>query len=177
MQIKKETRTIKSLLKEYQSCQAASTQLTCTFDEALDPSTIEGKLQKQGALHVHSIATGTNRQIVDAYLLLCRSKEEISMLQDEAKCLVNFYQSKQVLIRSTLDATQSSGIHGSYMFSQGNRALLQQLLLHTQSKLEGANECLSTISSGLPIESDSLSVDIEESDYFSSDHSSDSDAD
>ena len=51
LQIKKETKSIKSLLKEYQSCQAISagpggsssgSELTCSFDEA---SIIEAKLQ------------------------------------------------------------------------------------------------------------------------------------
>ena len=103
------------------------------------------------------------------------------MLQDEAQCLVDFYRSRQALIQSTLvDLTQlqSSDGHDSYMLSRGNRALLQQLLLQTKDKLEGGSQCLSKISSGLPLESDCLSPDLEDSDYIdSSGHSSDSDTD
>ena len=60
------------------------------MSEALSKGVIEGRLQGLGVSYSF-IATGSKREITDAYLLLTRAMEEIQMLQKERENMLNYY--------------------------------------------------------------------------------------
>ena len=66
-----------------------------TLNEAFDPLILSSKLQSYGCFH---IATGNRRDIIDAYLLLSRSKEELLMLRQESNNIVEFYEKQLSVI-------------------------------------------------------------------------------
>ena len=84
-QLSKETSSIKCLLDEYNGrCATSKAYDFLTMSEALSKGVIEGPLQGLGTSY-SSIATGSKREIIDAYLTLTRAMEEIQMLQKELK--------------------------------------------------------------------------------------------
>ena len=104
VQISKETRTIRSLLADYHACQS-NTEVSCDFislSEALNPCAVGDKLQVVGVWC--SIATGDRQAIIDAYLTLCRSKEEISMLTEEARNVTVYYEEQRKAVLKELEA-------------------------------------------------------------------------
>lgn len=104
-QISRETKSLKSLLREYNACDYVSdTSLlndSVTISEALEPSLIEVRLKGFGSWY-NTVATGKKRQIIYAYLGLCRSTEEISILKQESRNLVVFYEMKRTSILEKL---------------------------------------------------------------------------
>ena len=75
IQISKDIEVSFAKIQCLQSC-------TLTVDEALDPSAVELRLLSLGCNP--SLATGRKRLIIYAYLRLCRSTEELVMLEVEA---------------------------------------------------------------------------------------------
>ena len=54
-----------------------------------------------------TVALGKKREVMDAYLVLRRSKEEISMLREEASNIQAFYQEQVNVISQQLKALSS----------------------------------------------------------------------
>ena len=77
---------MKSLLQDYNSLTESANALTVA--EVLDPSVIAKKLEAFGVCH--TTTTGKKREIIDVYLMLCRSNEEIAMLKEECRNVVTF---------------------------------------------------------------------------------------
>ncbi len=91
-QISKETSSRTRLIGDYNGMS------TSVFIEALSVGVIESKLGDLG-LACASIATGSRRQILDAYLLLHRSEEELKMLHQEFNnYLLNYYKKINTVI-------------------------------------------------------------------------------
>ena len=63
--------------------------------DVFHPSVLEARLQTSGTWC--SLAGGEKREIIDSYLVLCRCKEELSMLQEDVDNVVVYYESKKVL--------------------------------------------------------------------------------
>ena len=93
-QIAKETKIIRGLLDEYCVCQAGDTSHVLSLQDALDPHLVGSRLQQMG-IFCSTIASGQKREVIDCYLSLCRSKEEIVMLKQEAEYLVLYYKKMQ----------------------------------------------------------------------------------
>ncbi len=95
---------MKHLLGEYSGM---STSVFMTITKALSVGVIESKLGDLG-LACASIATGSRRQILDAYLLLHRSEEELKMLHQEFNNLLNYYKKMNTVIMVTIAKMTSS---------------------------------------------------------------------
>lgn len=131
-QISKETKTLKALLHDYNACGSTD---SLTLSEALDPPTIEAKLTGSGAWHA-TVATGKKRQIIDAYLGLCRSNEELSLLKQEATNLLHSYEGvKKFIVEKLLDLSK----HTSDPYSRGTAAMLNLVLKRHEVMLKQAN--------------------------------------
>ena len=90
IQIGKETRSIKVLLTEYN---APSDEDQLSLVEVLNIQEVEARLQKYSV--TCTLATGEKRVVIDAYLALCRSEEELAMLSQEAKKHCNILQKEE----------------------------------------------------------------------------------
>ena len=117
-QLSKETSSIKCLLDEYNGrCATSKAYDFLTMSEALSKGVIEGRLQGLGTSY-SSIATGSKREIIDAYLMLTRVMEEIQMLQKEIENMLNYYSRREKCI--LLKLTELS--------DDQHRRLLEELL-------------------------------------------------
>lgn len=132
VQISKETRIIKSLLEDYHACQS-NMEVSCDFialSDALNPSIVGDKLQVAGVWC--SIASGDRRAIIDAYLTLCRSKEEIAMLTEKARNVTVYYEQQKKAVLKELDGL-SDNVDS---YSRGATAMLHQLRAKIDKLLE-----------------------------------------
>ena len=100
VQISKETKSLKSFLEQYNSSVAESLD-KLTLVEALDPALVNTKLEAFGVSY--TTTTKKKRDIIDAYLTLCRSKEEIVMLKQECNNLISYYESKRKAIMKEIE--------------------------------------------------------------------------
>lgn len=131
-QINRETSSIKCLLSEYHTCLSVtkpSSSEVITLSEALDSSTIGQKLRSQCC----TVASGKDRQIIDAYLLFCRSTEEVTMIREESSCVVSYYEKKRQAIRRLIEELSQSD---SVPYIRGAIAMLHQLLTVVTGQLE-----------------------------------------
>ena len=98
-----ETKRLRVLLEEYNICQlivnSSSTQIT--LDEALHPIVLSSKL----GVHADTTVSKPHQDIIEAYLQMKRSNEEILLLEKEMANTIQFYaeQQKSLLIRWNRD--------------------------------------------------------------------------
>ena len=136
---------------EYNSCKQASDPFakSLSTQNVFDPSFLEDQLSQSGSWC--SVASGEKREIIDAYLMLCRSKEEISMLKEEAENCVAYYRNRKSII---LEEINQRSLQTS-LFDRGGVALLHTLLAENSILLEESvhsaevmrNSCSVSISS------------------------------
>ena len=126
LQISKETKCTKSFLEEYNACESFGEASADRIDlpQALDPSNIGERLQKFGVWCTVYVASGQRREIMDAYLALCRSKEDICMLKEEAENAVAYYEEKRKIIMKEIENISVK----TDSFSRGAVAMLHSLL-------------------------------------------------
>ena len=124
MQINKESSKIQSLLKEYNTCELASDPhaKSLSMSDIFNTSILEDQLKQLGTWC--SVASGEKREIIDSYLMLCRSKEEISMLKEDADNCVAYYKNRNGVI---LEEVRKRSLKTS-LFDKGAVALLHTLL-------------------------------------------------
>ena len=94
---------------------------------------------------------------MDAYLGLCRSREEISMLKEEASHISAYYESRKASISTVL-----ASIDEGDLFSRGARAMLHQLLCYNERLLKQADDTKQLLNRGVEIvlsDSDDCSSD------------------
>ena len=139
---------IRSLLEEYRAC-LFSTDDTLTLSEALDPPSVGTRLHQMGSWG--ALATGRRREIIDAYLALCRSNEEIAMLEQDARNCVAFYEHKKQVITCALECQSV----GSDLFSRGATALLTHLMHQTSQLLNDSIRTADIISHQQTLEDES----------------------
>lgn len=169
IQIKKETKSIRTLLEEYSVCQSSDISGTISLSEALDPQSIGTRLQSIGKWG--TVAIGKKREIIDAYLAFCCSKE--AMLGEEASSICAFYQEKLNIISKR----QINFSNKDDPFSRGAKALLCNLFEKTSQLLEHsihAEELMKTqIQQQALLARNNFSSDECGSDECSSDYSND----
>ena len=168
-QISKETAALKSLLKKYNIvCASSKVSDTITMAEIFAPAAIEERLRGLGSRY-STIATGKKRQIIDAYLGLCRSKEELEMLKNEAKNIIYYYEERKKCIIAKLTDLSVNGD----LYSRGSSAMLRQLFTHNDILLKQghvlSDAMTNNFSTTEPFESDSddsdFSDDCDDSDF------------
>ena len=103
-QITKETKSLKALLYKYNAFDEVP---NITLAEAQDPLRIEERLRDFGCWHSSVLATGKKRQIIDAYLSLCRSNEELFMLEEEAASMTTYYEKRKISIIAVMTRLSS----------------------------------------------------------------------
>lgn len=162
-QITKETRRIKSLLEDY-SASLSPTESpieSILLSDALDPSAIEHRLQTLG-IWFQTVASGEKREVMDAYLMLCRSNEDLSMLKEEAQNTVTYYEERKYSLLKAIEHL-SSNID---TYSRGITAILHQMLAVSCVKLKQCHQVVQAMNLGnFPDEHDSASdSELEESD-------------
>ena len=138
LQIKKEIKGIQSLVEEYRACTGTTSGDTLTLSEALDPASIGIRLHQLGSWG--AVATGRRREIIDAYLTLCRSNE---MLEQDARNCVVFYEQKKQIMACELEHRSKH----SDLFSRGATALLSDLMHHVSQRLHQSRNGVTMIHS------------------------------
>lgn len=104
-QILRETKVIKQLIQDYNSCcKGSSNELT--LSEALDPLGVATQLELAGLAKPGCLSCGKKRPLIDAYLMLSRSKEELAMLDEDIKN-INYYKERDTAIRKEMDSCNS----------------------------------------------------------------------
>ena len=135
LQISKENASIQSLMDEYNACHCPG-ECCMLLSDILNPSILETRLQELGMWS--SIASGKKREIIDAYLDYCRSKEEIFMIQDDAKNVVTYYyQNKKKVL---LEEIQRQSLNSQSTYGRGATALLFNKLAETSRLLHQSIE-------------------------------------
>ena len=117
-QLSKETNAIKTLLQEHNACSNES----CDEMTLSDAMVIATKLKQVGLATPTGISSGKKREVIDAYLLMCRSSEEISMLEKEMHSIFHYYEKRENVI------TYQLGLPCLNQFERGKKALLHILL-------------------------------------------------
>ena len=153
MQINKESSKIQSLVKEYNACGLASDPHTqsLSMSDVFNPSVLEDHLKQLGTWC--SVASGEKREIIDSYLMLCRSKEEISMLKEDADNCVSYYKNKKCVILEEI----SKRSLGTSLFDRGAVALLHTLLAENSLILNDSVHAVEVMSNSLS-QSHSVSI-------------------
>lgn len=128
-QITKETKLIQSVVEELQD------DASISLEEAMNPSNIGSKL---GLLNLIS---EDQQDAIQAYLTLCRSKEEISMLKTDASMTINYYEQQRTVINDKMLALADE----TDAFSRGCKALLHRLLTKIDHLLEKGRLTLQTM--------------------------------
>lgn len=162
---------IRSLLEEYNACLLPADESfeSLTLSEALDSSSVGARLQRLGSWG--TIACGKRREIIDTYFSLCRSNEEIAMLEEDARNIILYYEKKKQVITTELQCLTASDA-----FTRGATALLSNLLHETSQLLTKSIKTALDISS-LSHQQSLLTEDYSDTESSSSDDSSDLDID
>ena len=86
-QVTSETKRLRTLLEEYNICLlvVSSSSIQITLDEALDPEVLSSKL------HADTTSSKPHQDILEAYLQMKRSNEEIVLLESEMENTIHFY--------------------------------------------------------------------------------------
>lgn len=123
-------------MEDYNACLDENSRDIISFDEALDPKTLECRLQSLGVWCQGTVPE--KREIMDSYLLLCRSKEELSMLREDLQNVVCFYEDRKASLLKAIDNTNST----DSVYHRGASSLLHKLLQDTLSLLQQATNSL-----------------------------------
>ena len=151
LQISKESSKIQSLLKEYNSCELPSPHAnSLSTSDVFNPSILEDQLKQLGTWC--SVASGEKREIIDSYLILCRSQEEISMLQEDADNCVTYYKNREDVILQEINKHSLETL-----FDKGAVALLHSLLAENSLLLNESVHAVEVMRNYLG-ESDSVSI-------------------
>ena len=135
-QVTSETKRLRTLLEEYNICQlvvnGSSTQIT--LDEALDPEVLSSKL------HADTTSSKPHQDILEAYLQMKRSNEDIVLLESEMANTIHFYAEQRKVLLMLIDQMKQAQISESNPFSRGAIALLHSLFrridkLHQECRL------------------------------------------
>ncbi len=98
---------MKCLLSDYNLlCATSMVYDSLTMAEVLSTGILEGRLNGLGT-SCSTVASGSMREIIDAFLIMQRSQEELVMLQQESQNVVLYYQQRQGHINAKLYALSS----------------------------------------------------------------------
>ena len=159
-QILKETKRIKVLLLEYK---VYPSKIEISTEEALNPSLLSVKLDHK----LKSKSMAVKQDIIQASLLIQRSREEISMLQCEMQNTLAFFEEKKIIDAEIINLTQAQSTTD---FIRGSIALLHHLKLKVMKVIEDCNSRFATINKDLIVtESSAESLANEDSSSSESD--------
>ncbi len=163
-QISSETRIIRTLLEDYSACLSVDDAhvQSLTIGEVLDPSVVEARLQALGIWSQAMVYHGERREVMEAYLMLCRSNEELHLLKEEINNVVSFYENKE---RTLLDALTMCATDTVY--NRGIATMLHKLLGETSWLLQQAHRACKQMSRENEETLDSSSSDSD--DYYDED--------
>lgn len=141
-QISKQVANIRSQLQEYNdlSSQDGSNTDEITLPMALDPATIATKVHLSTT--TVQVCSDKRRDVIDAYLTICRCEEELAMLQSESHNVVTYYDKKKQIILDELDSLS----HKSDSLTLGKKSLLHRLLTNVEFLLERSQHTVKIIS-------------------------------
>ena len=133
-QINKESITLQSLLEDYNAYGVSNDPYSdhLCLPDVFNPSVVEAKLQSSGTWC--SLAAGEKREIIDSYLALCRCREEIAMLQEDANNVIAYYTRRKSVI---LEEIQRHSCQES-LYNMGATSLLHSALIETSRLLSGS---------------------------------------
>ena len=172
-----ETKRLRVLLEEY-ICQlidnSFSTQIT--LDEALDPTVLSSKL----GVHADTAVSKPHQDIIEAYLQMKRSNEEILLLEKEMANTIQFYAEQQKSLLTLIDQMKQAQISESNPFSRGAIALLHALFRRRDKLFQECRMFLISTTINIPqqldfegYETDSGKLTLE--DYYDSSESDEDD--
>ena len=122
--------------------------------EALDATAVGERLEHVGITSSHRLSCGRKREVIDAYLLLLRSKEELVMLEEDAKNCVQYYKERQNIITMELKKVITS-----VPFEVGRKAMLHHKLKYNDRLLSEIEHTVSVMQNKQPIPSTDSSDD------------------
>ena len=135
-QIAKESQKLKVLLQEYNFFCAAAGEDTkrLSFADAVDSARLAQ------LLHLRSSSYSEKKQeLLEAYLLLCRSGEELDMLKCDMQNAISYYESRVKLLETAIESP--TGIVEE--FKSGAHALLLAFLQDTHKEVSKLRELFS----------------------------------
>ena len=100
-QIKKESREVLSMLGEYNAVQESPADVLCS-SEAYDPCALRLRLQSLG-LQTTGARLQERQEIMQAYLTLSRSIEEMELLKEDIKNVVSYYQKVKSVVLEEIE--------------------------------------------------------------------------
>ena len=131
LQISKETKKIKELLPEFNACQSVIGGCEpLRLEDALDPSELTTIMQPN--------ISHSKRELIDAYLIIKRADEELSMVAVEMTNTLKHYEQQLMAVKNCIEQYRT----GVDAFSRGAVALLQALLVKLHARV---SECHSVI--------------------------------
>lgn len=130
VQIKKEAEKIKMLLNEYNMIHAAT-----TGDRILSVTDV---FHSNILFKVLNTKFGTyskeKQELIEAYLLLCRSSEELELLNCDMHNAIMYYENRIEIINAAIIDNQQDGAQ-HVQFKSGAHALLLHLKLQAEQEL------------------------------------------
>ena len=108
-----------------------------TLAEALDPSILSSTF----SFSIPGQPFTDRHDVIDAYIMMKRSSEEISLLDNEMKNTISHYSERERTILSHIELLH----HSTDAYSRGAKALLYNLLLQVRKHLEECNTMFSVI--------------------------------
>ena len=105
-------------MEEYNACHVVEpAPFEISLSEALDPLFIRTKLTS--VPHVAGAVTADKFEAIQAYLMVCRSREEVSMLKEDSSNVVSYYKNKLEVVQHAITSMTNPD-----PFSRGSISLL-----------------------------------------------------
>ena len=133
VQLSKETKKIKALLPEFNACQSViEGRSSLTLDEALDPSKLSVLLQPNAS----RFPSKCRQELIDAYIMVKRTTEEIEMLESEMRNTKQYYVDRKSTVQTTIESFSQKGD----AFSRGAVAFLRNLETEANIRIRECTE-------------------------------------
>ena len=132
---------MKSLRQDYNACLSQDDSSgIITIEEVLDPVKLEERLRALGVWCFGTVPE--KREVMDSYVMLCRSKEEQAMLKDELQTLSSFYEIKKDHLLKVCTEMKSLTDNN---YNRGVLSLLYRLLQEVTNLLQGAQDAFHSL--------------------------------
>ena len=129
----KKTKKIKALLPEFNACQSIiEGRSTLTLDEALDPSKLSVLLQPNAS----RFPSKCRQELIDAYIMVKRTTEEIEMLESEMRNTKQYYVDRKSTLQTIIESFSQKGD----AFSRGAVAFLRNLETEANIRIRECTE-------------------------------------
>ena len=143
-QIQKESKKIRSLLPEYNTCLVLlgdKSSTTLTIKEALDPAALVTLFTKPIYVCTQS---SSKRELVESFLLIKRASEESVMLTNEMKNVIAYYTHTNATLLKLIQAKQSV-CTSALALNRGAVSMLKSKHLAVERELHALHELFGPI--------------------------------